>query len=234
MRVLTLIAYLLMAIASVSASDQPWFCHNYECPQFETKEKHDDYEVRQYKGEKWVSCVVEGEGGYDKAYRSGYTKLYSYMSGANENKQNIEMTAPVRVLMHQEHTGFEDKFTVSFFLPKRFQKDPPTPNDRNVHVEESKDMTAYVIGYGGYSTEKTVGEKAAVLFKLLTDKGVNVEQNSFYAATYDNPLRVVNRHNEIWMFEKEQSSVANNITESLKGALTRGQQYADDIIRTIA
>jgi hypothetical protein len=74
---------------------------------------------------KWASTVVTGVK-YDKAVAAGFWRLFKYISGNNEEQQQVEMTAPVTVRVIPSQGPFcEDNFTISFFVPFDFQVRTP-------------------------------------------------------------------------------------------------------------
>jgi hypothetical protein len=60
--------------------------------------------------------------GIPKAYVPCLQKLFRYISGENDQQQKIDMTAPVRVLVHPSDGPFcKSNFTISFFVPFSLQ-----------------------------------------------------------------------------------------------------------------
>lgn len=104
------------------------------------------------------------------------------------------------------------------------QEDPPTPNEREVHVVEIPEFNVYVYEYGGFTNEKDIEAKAALLFKALKDNDKKVKSSAYVAATYDNPLRVIDRHNEIWMFAKDADDEAELDLGALTAIVASGAQ----------
>eukprot|EP00798_Chlamydomonas_sp_ICE-L_P018454 gene18454-24934_t len=108
--------------------EAPWFCHGIDCAKFELKDtyKHGDLEIelRRYEGE----------------------RLFSYISGFNEEKQKIEMTAPVKTM---------DKV--------------PTPTSADVFIEDAPAASYYVISYSGFSPESKMLDDAFKACKALDD-----------------------------------------------------------------
>ncbi|GLI62124.1 hypothetical protein VaNZ11_004659 [Volvox africanus] len=197
--ILTLLA-LGKAPEQCLTRNAPWFCHDLDCPHYEVVTNiEDDVQVRTYDAGTWVSTNLTGMD-YDEAIRTGFTRLYSYISGANQERQRIEMTAPVRVEMTPGPGPFcEDHFRVSFYVPNDLQDDPPLPLSKDVFIDPSPVASYYVLSYGGLTNEKEILDKAADLVQLLHDAGLSYDFTSFYHAGYDSPFRLFNRHNEVWI-----------------------------------
>lgn len=57
---------------------------------------------------------------FEKATVIGFQRLFSYISGANDNQERIDMTSPVVTTVRFDKDNlFRNDFTVAFFLPKR-------------------------------------------------------------------------------------------------------------------
>ena len=56
-------------------------------------EKEDDFEIRQYDSQIVAETYVEGD--LEGVGNEGFRRLYGYISGDNQKKQSISMTAPV-------------------------------------------------------------------------------------------------------------------------------------------
>jgi len=77
-----------------------------------------------------------------------------------------------------------------FFIPKKFQGNPPAPNDQDVFILENPEMSVFVKTFMGYGSDVTdavwIKEKES-LMREMQDMGVEnrVSNNHFYTATYD-------------------------------------------------
>ncbi|KPP59515.1 hypothetical protein Z043_122557 [Scleropages formosus] len=99
-----LLVLMLMVTAkgSIGPSNNSSFCtESKECLLFDVVCKTGEYEVRHYDPSRWVSTDAE-------AYFMGvgaamaFRRLFKYISGANEEAVNIDMTAPVLVKIPEE------------------------------------------------------------------------------------------------------------------------------------
>ncbi len=58
---------------------------------------------------------------FEKATVIGFQRLFSYISGANDDQERIEMTSPVVTTVRLDKDNlFKNDYTVSFFLPKKW------------------------------------------------------------------------------------------------------------------
>lgn len=76
----------------------------------------------------WLECVEYNTGRCSRCMFSAadphvlLQKLFKYIGGKNDGSQKIDMTAPVRVLVHPSDGPFcKSNFTISFYLPPDFQ-----------------------------------------------------------------------------------------------------------------
>ena len=94
---------------------------------------------------------------------------------------------------------------ICFYIPKKFQNNPPKPISKDVTIKKTKERVVFVKKFGGYAMEDSVWIKHADAFRreleeALKDTGVEIG-HEFYAASYDKLWKMSNRTNEV-MFEK--------------------------------
>lgn len=208
-----------LGASETASSASPWFCHGLDCPPFAVERRGDGYDARVYPGGlRWTSTTVSGSS-YDDAVSTGFMRLFRYISGANEGKEKIAMTAPVRVAVAPGDGPFCDSnFTVSFFVPfeaeadveeeedavrggsARRQRDVPKPTDPDVFESTDETETRVFVGaFGGYADAKRLRREASALARRLEEDGVEVATSAYFYAGYDSPFRPIGRHNEVWL-----------------------------------
>lgn len=77
------------------------------------------------------------------------------------------------------------------------QANPPAPTDSSVEIEHTPAVKVYVATYGGWHTPSKVRDAAASLQSKLEADGVSVDKDYLYITTYDSPMRLFFRHNEV-------------------------------------
>lgn len=194
----------LFTYASVDAQSPP-FCRGLDCPKYSVQVVGDGVELRQYDSAMWVSTKVQGAR-YGQATRTGFQRLFDYISGNNEARRKMDMTAPVREQLLQSGDEIEGDITMSFFLPFAYQDNAPTPLDKDVYLEKVAPKV-YVSSFGGFATESSIMSHANDLFEKLEAMGIDVNSQSYYYCGYDSPFVLVDRHNEIWYAAKDAPTV---------------------------
>ena len=94
----------------------------YEEANYEVVKQNEVYEIRKYSDRLAIETITSNQG-------SSFRKLFNYISGNNENKEEISMTTPV--------TQIEKKgsMTMQFYLPLKFNKDnTPSPSNSDVKI----------------------------------------------------------------------------------------------------
>lgn len=190
---------------------KPWFCHGLDCPFFDIIDSNDDFETRRYRSGVWASTVVETYL-YAVASPMGFRRLFDYIDEGNALGVKIPMTSPVRIQVEPSCGVFcKQNFTVSFYMPKKWQDNPPAPLDKRIFIEETEEMQVYVKSFGGYRVDDmSVANMAKSLAADLDAHGKSYDADSFYMAGYDPPFRLKHRHNEIWMVASDVSRSGSN------------------------
>ncbi len=123
---------IILALFSCITASSP--AMSYEEPSFTTIEKNDVYEVRRYE-RRTVAEVTYGN------EDNGFKVLFDYISGANKDIQEIQMTVPVtqskKIDMTAPVTQSENngQMVMRFFLPSKFSKqNAPKPTDKRVQI----------------------------------------------------------------------------------------------------
>ncbi|XP_036413746.1 pneumococcal serine-rich repeat protein [Colossoma macropomum] len=205
---------VVLAESSVgpSNSSSSYCTESKECLQFDLVCRTEEYEVRHYSPTRWVATDAE-------AYFMGvgaamaFRRLYQYITGANEGGVEIEMTAPVLVKVPEETQMWEPAiYTLSFLLPSAFQHNPPTPTSDKLYFTDMPEMNVYVRSYGGWMLSITSRLHAHLLTKELNRVGANYNHTHHYAVGYDSPLKLLNRHNEVW-YVAEDEPVCSGATQ---------------------
>ncbi|XP_035038261.2 DNA-directed RNA polymerase II subunit rpb1 [Hippoglossus stenolepis] len=197
--VLGFLALVASAGGSVGPSTNSSFCtESKECLQFELVCKTDEYEVRHYSPTRWVSTDAE-------AYFMGvgaamaFRRLFQYITGANDGGVQMDMTAPVLVKIPEETRMWEPAiYTLNFPLPAAYQDKPPAPTCDKLYFTEMPEMDVYVRSYGGWMLSVTSRLHSHMLTKELQRVRASYNHSYHYGVGYDSPLKLLNRHNEVW------------------------------------
>jgi len=202
-------AISLLLLASPNAvewEEAPWFCHGINCPKFDSVKNmtidRQSVEIRVYESAMWSATVIANTDLKD-AEQTGFQRNFKYITGANCDKKNIDMTSPVLNYIQPAQGPYcTTNFTVSFYVPYAYQPPhdgPPQPSDASVHLQTLEKMTVAVTSFGGHAEQSVVIAKAAELSQLLSGSGLKFDEENWYFAGYDDPFRLTNRHNEIWI-----------------------------------
>ncbi|XP_029015978.1 heme-binding protein 2 [Betta splendens] len=194
---------LLTAEARVGNSSELSFCFETEqCLLYDLICKTDNYEVRHYDSVNWVS-TQETSFIMEFALYKSFGRLYDYITGANQKGVQIAMTAPVVVKVSERAVWERKVYTMSFLLPAEYQKNPPGPTDDKVFIQSTPDLKVYVQSYGGWLTYLTDRKAASSLSTALDSVDAEYNRGFHYAVGYNSPIRIFNRHNEVWMVAED-------------------------------
>lgn len=192
----------------------PWYCHGLDCPYFTVLEKGKGFEKRRYVGGTWASTTIETYL-YAMAAPRGFKRLFNYIDEGNFLGVKIPMTSPVRVRMEPSCGAFcKQNFTVSFFMPKEYQTNPPPPLDRNVFIEKDPPATYYVKSSGGFKIDDlSIAHMANTLAQDLDEAGRRYDASEWFVAGYDPPFRISDRHTEVWIKERAEVEERGQVDE---------------------
>ena len=161
----------------------------YEETNYEVVKKNEIYEIRKYSDRLAIEAEISNQG-------SSFRKLFNYISGNNENNEEIKMTTPV--------TQVEKKgsMTMQFYLPSRFNKDNiPSPSNSDVKILNIKGGYYAVIIYSGRASDKNFIKHKNILENELIKKDDILILSPPIKATYNSPFTLpLLRRNEV-MFE---------------------------------
>lgn len=131
-----------------------------------------------------------------------FMKLFKYISGENQQKQEMPMTVPVLSEIFPVSESLLKK-EMCFYIPKKFQENTPDPVDPDVWVETAPEVTVYVKQFGGYVMQDIAWIKHANDFKKeLKAMNLPFEDKFYITASYNGPWVFKNRKNEV-MFQKK-------------------------------
>ena len=160
----------------------------YEEANYQVVKKNKVYEIRKYSDRLAIETDISNQG-------SSFRKLFNYISGNNEDNEEIKMTTPV--------TQVEKKgnMTMQFYLPSRFNKENiPSPSNPDVKILNIKGGYYAAIIYSGRTSDKNFIKHKSILENELKKDDISI-LSAPIKATYDGPFTLpMNRRNEV-MFE---------------------------------
>nr|GME06341.1 heme-binding protein 2 [Ipomoea batatas] len=197
----------------------PPSCKRIECPTYDLIEAGKDYEIRRYNSSMWMSTAPIDDISLVQATKTGFLRLFDYISGENYYNEKIEMTAPVLTEVKPSDGPFcASSFVVSFYVPKANQPNPPP--SQSLHAQKWGETYVAVRQFGGFVSDSDVGKEAAALSASLQgtawlDAIMNShrgENTTMYAvAQYNSPFEFEGRVNEVWLtFDKYDDAVAKS------------------------
>ena len=160
---------------------------------YETLDVNKVYEIRKYSDR----LVIETE---TSNQNSSFRKLFNYISGSNENNQEIKMTAPVTQI---EKNG---NMTMQFYLPSEFdENNTPSPSNSEVKVLNMKGGYFAAITYSGRASDKNFIKHKEILENQLKEDKITILSPPI-RATYNSPFTLpMLKRNEV-MFEIERNT----------------------------
>ena len=159
----------------------------YEETNYEIVKENKIYEIRKYPNRLVIeTSSIEG---------NGFRKLFNYISGNNQSKQEIKMTVPVTRI---EKNG---NMMMQFYLPVKFNEDTiPNPLDDDVKVVKIDGGYFAVLKYSGRASDDNFIKYKNILQKELIKNDISIK-NFPIRATYNSPFTLpIFRRNEV-MFE---------------------------------
>ena len=153
-----------------------------EKQQFTLVRDFGDFELRNYP--EHVLMQVEVSGDFMRAGNVAFGPLIGYISGSNQARQKIAMTAPVI----QEPVA-SDTHLVSFVLPNGTNpKDVPLPNNSVVVMKEVPEQLTAVRTFGGGWNESKFMAEGELLRHAVIEAGFEPVGN-LYWARFDPPWK---------------------------------------------
>jgi len=146
----------------------------YEEANYEVVKENQEYEIRKY-SDRLVVETNSTEG-------NGFRKLFNYISGNNEESQEIKMTVPVT----QEIKN--GSMTMQFYLPLKFNKDNvPKPSNSDIKILNIEGGYYAVIKYSGRSSDKNFLKNKNILEKKLKQDNITIISPPI-RASYNSPF----------------------------------------------
>tara|TARA_B100001057_G_scaffold330113_1_gene330493 strand:- start:113 stop:661 length:549 start_codon:yes stop_codon:yes gene_type:complete len=146
----------------------------YEEANYEVVNENKNYEIRKYPDR----LVIET----NSTQGDGFKKLFNYISGNNEENEEIKMTVPVT----QEIKN--GNMTMQFYLPLKFNKDnAPKPSNAEIEILTIEGGYYAVIKYSGRSSDKNFLKNKDILEKELKQDNITVLSPPI-RASYNSPF----------------------------------------------
>ncbi len=158
-----------------------------ETPGFRVVEEHGAVQVRDYDALVVVETVVDAA--FEDAGGIAFRRLFDYISGANEARRKIAMTAPVI----QEPAALEtaspavldnggEGWRIAFLLPSDIAwEDAPVPRDGRVELRRIPPRRLAAIRFSGAWSEERFEVHHRRLAQLIADRGWRIVGEPVYA-----------------------------------------------------
>lgn len=188
-----------------------------EEPKYTVSQKNDIYEIRNY--DAYIVAKTTVTGTFDEMGNKAFGILFKYISGQNQKREKIKMTAPViqenvnkqgekiamtAPVMQEIDRSDPKSATYSFVMPEESDmKTLPIPLDKRIKLVEIAQKTVAVRTYSGGWGEEKYKKNEAILVNALKDAGIKTKGNTSFAR-YNSPFSLwFMRRNEIMIEVKK-------------------------------
>ena len=149
-------------------------------------EKIEDIEIREYKQLIYASYIPKN----NKERNSAFKNVAGYIFGENEEGQEIDMTAPVVIKLHNSNE-------MAFIMPKEYTlENLPKPTNKDIEIYTESANIKACIKYSGYSSKDIEERKIKRLKDQLNKYNID-HNNDFEVLVYNSPYQFLKRKNEI-------------------------------------
>ena len=159
----------------------PNIAMSYETAKYEvTKTISDKVEIREYK-DLVLATISTGEESQNNNFRT----LFKFISGENEQNEEIKMTTPV----FQEN--IQNQESMSFVMPDRFNNNNlPKPKNKNIKIESLKNAKFIAIRFSGRAIDKNFSKYQQILEKVIEENNIKVDLTTPINAYYNAPWTI--------------------------------------------
>ena len=191
-KVIGLAGFALLGVSSILVAKSAMAI---EKAKYTVVEKEDDFEIRQYEPQIVAETFVEGD--LEEVGDEGFRRLYGYISGDNQKKQSISMTAPVGKEANSEKIAMtapvgqeqkDNRWRITFLMPAEYTLETlPVPTDSRVKLVQDPGRLMAAIRYSGTWSEAGYEENKALLEEFIEKRGL-IKAGEPVWARYDPPF----------------------------------------------
>lgn len=198
-------------------------CADYEKPDYKILKTKENIEIREYPS--IILAEVKMKDNNRAARNKGFKKLFQYITGANEQSQDIKMTVPVL----QSQTG-SSEWSMSFIIPKKWEwgKVPQPAND-DINIKQLESQKMAVIRFQGGGSEKKFSKYQKILEEYLIENNIKYNKDKAIYAYYNSPFTLwfMKMHEVLFVIETEE--VVKKIeSESQKSESTESESTENE------
>lgn len=181
-----------------------------EEPSYQVIEKTDQVEIRRYPAIIVAETKIDAE--FEAASNQAFGRLFDYISGQNQPKDKIAMTAPViqtqgdKIAMTAPVTqqSSEQGYLVQFVMPARYTMDNiPQPTDNQVTIRQLEPRLMAVHRFSGSWSFEHYRDKLSLLRQALTNTSYTPVGQPIFARFNPPFWPWFLRRNEIWIEVKK-------------------------------
>ena len=162
---------------------------------YSVTKKEEAFEIRDYDAH--IVAETRVEGSLEDASSKAFSRLFNYISGNNQSRNKVAMTAPVSQSPASEkismtapvgQQGSGNKWVVSFMMPASYTMETlPKPNDASVTLRLVPAQRVAAIRYSGLWSETRYQEHKSQLVTWIGKNKLKVNGEASWAR-YDPPF----------------------------------------------
>ncbi|MFZ4620550.1 MAG: SOUL family heme-binding protein [Bacteroidota bacterium] len=154
-------------------------CMAIEEPSYKILKSDGKIEIREYQSYIIAETFIPAQV-MDEASNAAFKVLFKYITGNNNSKSDIAMTAPVTTTRSEKiemtapvsTTRSAGGYTVAFTLPMKYTlATSPVPADTSVHLREIPSRIVAVIRFSGRWTDESMEEHEQELVQWMKTNG---------------------------------------------------------------
>lgn len=151
--------------------------------------KDDQFEVRDYSAHVLAETLVDGD--LEEAGSKAFDRLFRYISGDNQSRNKVAMTAPVSQERAREKIKMtapvsqqrvQEKWAVSFMMPAAYRLETlPVPSNPAITLRQVPARRMATVRYSGFWSEARYLEHKTALESWIREKGLTVSGDPVWA-----------------------------------------------------
>lgn len=160
--------------------------------------KDDNFSVRAYAPLTEAQVTVE-DSDYKSAVNKGFGYLFRYITGANIAKQDIQMTAPVKIEQSSQKiqmtapviiAGDDKSWTIAFVLPSQYTlQNAPKPTSNKIKLVEKPETKMAVVTFSGFLDKDSIDSNTTKLKTWIKANSYEIDGQP-EAAGYNPPWTI--------------------------------------------